>query len=696
MAERDIPKSWLPGKAREPDNMTRLSPKKQFSEAHASGVPATGSNSKSVKRPKDKNSEQLPMDSLSRDTVSPNESSGKLPKWTKSWVLWTLLLALVPGTIAFFATTMLLKLPSAPNCPSIFWPLASASVRLHCAQLAASKQTVKDLLQAISLVKQLPSSHPLRAEVDRFIEEWSEDILDLADQSFQSGRLEEAIETARQVPDELPAYKLVEERISKWESVWSKAEEIYQNSEAQLREERWHQAFMIASKLLQVDNRYWTTTKYDELNRLITSAREDGDKLAKARGLAKNGGVDSILQAIKLAETIQKDSYVYPKATEAISEFGSQILEIAEAKLEQRDADEAITLAQKIPASTKLQLQVEDFIAITEAQKNAWTGTISGLEAAITQAQQIDISRPVYEKAQKLIANWQLEIEDVTHLEKARTLASQGTIGDLTSAITEAQLIPVNNPRGQEAKQEIGRWVAQIQVIEDRPYLDRAEQMAMYEDVNSLSTAVAEASQIRKGRALHKEARQKIAVWTEKIQRIQDQPYLDRARTLASSGDLSAAIETARQIPSGRALSGEAQAVIDEWQGQIRARENWKKAREMALIGTPEALAEAMRLANRVPNASVLRNDASIAIDQWSQQLLDIARAQGTTDVYRGIETAKLVPRWSSAYSAAQDQIRVWEEFLNPPPPQPEFTPEPSIEPSTQEPTEQLPILEGQ
>ena len=63
-------------------------------------------------------------------------------------------------------------------------------MRLHCAQLAASKQTVKDLLQAIALVKQLPANHPLRGEIDRFLEEWSRDILQLADQSFQAGDLE--------------------------------------------------------------------------------------------------------------------------------------------------------------------------------------------------------------------------------------------------------------------------------------------------------------------------------------------------------------------------------------------------------------------------------------------------------------------------------------------------------------------------
>ncbi len=670
MTERDIPDSWSPGRAKEPD-MTRLSRTRQVGESSRSGVPATGSTSNSVQEPTKNNSEQLPGNSL-----PPNRSSGKLPRWTKSWVLWALVLTFVPGTIAFMAMAMLLKLPSAPNCPAIFWPLASASVRLHCAQLAASKQNVKDLLQAIALVKNLPESHPLRGEADRLIEEWSRDILKLADESFQTGKLEEAIATARQIPDDLAAYKLVEEQVTKWQSTWSKAEDIYKDAENEMRERHWHDAFMAAAQLLRIDNRFWASTKYDELNRLITQAREDGEKLAKAEDLAESGNVDNLLKAIKLAESINKNSYVYQKAQEAIPGFGRKMLELAQKQMDRRNADEAIIIAQQIPASAGLQLETEDFIVLAEAYRNAWLGTIPGLEAAIVQAQQVDPTRPIYDKAQQLIASWQLEIEDVARLDRARAYASQGTINDLTAAISEAQLIPPSNPRAQEAKQEIGRWVGQVQTIQDRPYLERAEQIALSEDVNSLQAAIIEASQISRGRALYGEAQRRIAVWTAKIQRIEDQPYLDQARELATSGNLPAAIATAQQIGSRRALSGEAQAAIDDWQGQIRARENWTRAREVALTGTPDALAEAIRLANRVPNSSPLRGDANIAIDQWSQQLLDIARTQGESDIPRAIETARLIPRGSAAYNVAREQIRAWREFLNPEP-QP-------LEPSTQ------------
>ncbi|MBD2294731.1 chromosome segregation ATPase [Anabaena sphaerica FACHB-251] len=684
MTDRDISDSWSPARARKPDQNTRLSRTPEVGTTQPSGVPATGSNFKSVTQQQDKNTEGLPINNHSEESFDTKKIIGKLPRWMKSWVLWSILLTLIPSGIGFISMSMLLKLPSAPNCPKIFWPLASASVRLHCASLAASKQNVNDLLQAIALVRELPENHPLRGQINTFLEEWSRDILKLADQSFQSGNLEEAIATARQIPEDLEARKIVEEQITKWQSTWSKAEEIYQESIKELGQRHWQSAFMLSSKLLRVNNQYWATTKYDELNRIIVTAREDGDKLYKAEGLAKGRSVDNVLAAIKLAESIKSDSYLYQKAQELIPEFGRNMLKLAEAKMDRRDADTALDIARQIPPIASLQSEIDDFIVLGEAQRSAWIGTVSGLEAAIYQAQQIDASREVYEKAQKLIAVWQLEIEDVSRLEKARTLASQGTINDLTAAISEAQQIPDSNPRAQEARQEMGRWRSQVESIQDRPYLERADQIALLDDINSLQTAIAEASQIRSGRALYPEARKKISTWTAKIQRIQDQPYLDQARIIAESGDLNTAIREAQKIASsGRALASEAQTAVDSWQEQIRARENWRKAREVAITGTPEALAEAIRLADRVSNRNVLRMDVNVAIDQWSQQLLQMARSQSEFDISQSIATARLIPRSSSAYRDAQEQIRTWRQFLIPrisPTQLPESSPTPSPE----------------
>ena len=677
MTERDIPDNWSSDQAGEPIGVQP----NYIQNNQTADTAAIGSHSQSMKQRKKQDGDVLAINDNSEPTFNLNILIEKMPRWTKNWVVWAAVLTLIPGSMGFLALSMLFKLPTAPNCPQIFWPLASASVRLHCAQLAASKQTINDLLQAITLVKQLPENHPLRGEINRLLEEWSRDVLRLADESFQAGNLEEAIATARKIPTDVKVSELVEEQIQKWQTIWSKAEGIYQAAEKELRQRHWQSAFMLTARLLRVNNKYWASTKYDQLNNIIVTAREDGDKLYKAENLANNRNLDSLLKAIKLAETIKPDSYLYQKAQELISGFARKMLKLAQAKMKERNADQALEIARQIPPIPELQAEVDDFMVLGEAQRSAFIGTTAGLETAISQAQQIDASRDIYNEAQQLIARWQLEIQDVSRLEKARNLASQGTVNDLTAAISEVQLIPGNNPRATEARQEIGRWRGQVESIEDRPYLDRAEQIAINEDVISLQTAIAELNQIRSGRALYPEAKKKIRLWTAKIERIQDQPYLDQARALADSGNLTTAISEAQKIASsGRALSAEAQSSIDTWQDQIRAKESWQKAKQVAVTGTPEALVQAIQLANRVSSRNTLRLDVNIAIDQWSQQLLQMARSQSEVDVAKAIDTANLIPSGSSAYTDAQEQIRTWQQFMIP-----KSAPSPSVESTPEE-----------
>ena len=677
MTERDIPDNWSSDQAGEPIGVQP----NYIQNNQTADTAAIGSHSQSMKQKKKQDGDVLAINDNSEPTFNLNVLIEKMPRWTKNWVVWAAVLTLIPGSMGFLALSILFKLPTAPNCPQIFWPLASASVRLHCAQLAASKQTINDLLQAITLVKQLPENHPLRGEINRLLEEWSRDVLRLADESFQAGNLEEAIATARKIPTDVKVSELVEEQIQKWQTIWSKAEGIYQEAEKELRQRHWQSAFMLTARLLRVNNKYWASTKYDQLNNIIVTAREDGDKLYKAENLANNRNLDSLLKAIKLAETIKPDSYLYQKAQELISGFARKMLKLAQAKMKERNADQALEIARQIPPIPELQAEVDDFMVLGEAQRSAFIGTTAGLETAISQAQQIDASRDIYNEAQQLIARWQLEIQDVSRLEKARNLASQGTVNDLTAAISEVQLIPGNNPRATEARQEIGRWRGQVESIEDRPYLDRAEQIAINEDVISLQTAIAELNQIRSGRALYPEAKKKIRLWTAKIERIQDQPYLDQARALADSGNLTTAISEAQKIASsGRALSAEAQSSIDTWQDQIRAKESWQKAKQVAVTGTPEALVQAIQLANRVSSRNILRLDVNIAIDQWSQQLLQMARSQSEVDVAKAIDTANLIPSGSSAYTDAQEQIRTWQQFMIP-----KSAPSPSVESTPEE-----------
>lgn len=661
MREPGLPENWSRGIAR----------------GDRPGLPNAANSSAGSQLPSNSSSEPSelsPHPALRRrknnSSLPPNITPGKLPKWLTNWVLWWGVAGLISSGVGVVAISMLLKLPAAPNCPAIFWPLATATVRMHCADVAANKQTVKDLLEAISLVQALPKNHPLRAEINKSLQQWTTDILDIGDRSFQAGKLPEAIAIAKKVPQNIPVYQVVQQRIASWESTWKKAEDTYNQAEAQLPQRNWHDAFMAAVRLLNVGNDYWATTKYEELNRLIETAKEDANSLDKAVALGDRGGINNLLEAIKIAQDIETSSYSYKDAQALIPKLGTEMLVLAQEALERKDAEEAISIANQIPASTNLQLEAKDLVTIAEAWRSAWLDNVPGLEGAIAIAQKVGQDRPLYNKAQELIARWQLEIEDVAHLQRARELAKGGTVGDLTAAIAQAEVVPDNNPRAVEAKEEVDRWRTKVETIEDRPYLNRAEELALIEDIGSLQAAINEASQINKGRALYSEARRKIRSWRQQIEQIEDRPLLDEARSLASTGNLPMAIRTAEQIKAGRSLSREAQSAINDWEGQINARVNWLESRQIAVQGTPDSLAKAIRVANRIPNSSPLRYEANSAIAEWSNRILSIAQERGQSDIPGAIAIAKLVPLGTEAYPGAQDQIATWQRFLNPPKPE--------------------------
>ncbi len=634
-----------------------------------------------------------PKRSIAPETPPPPPPEGgshrrislKWLSWLATWQFWVLSTGLMFGAAGFISVAFLLRLPTLPNCPSIFWPLASASMRLSCARVAAQKENVDDLLEAIALVNALPPDHPLRPSINQYIEEWTLDILELSEQQFHAGNLSEAIATARQVPTEVPIGEdgktledTVEERIERWRAIWTKAEEIYDRVEAQLKGQNWPKAFREATKLLEVGNRYWETTKYNEVTKLIQTAREDGAKLAKAQRLVNRGGVDRILEAIEIAEDIKPESYVYSEAQKAIGEYGRKMMALAEAALEREDLTEAMSIARKIPASANLTEEAKDFIVLAQAESQAWNNTVVGLESAIAQAQKLGPDSPLYSKAQRSIDRWQQTIENAIILEQARDFARSGNVSDLTTAINQAQMVSRSTPVWDEARDDIEQWNDRIERLEDRPILERAEQLAQLGDVESLQSAIDEASKIGSSRALYQQAQSNIADWQARIEQIQDRPYLDRARGLASAGNLEDAIAVAENIRPGRSLYGEAQASISDWEAQLRAERSLDEAYDLASGGTSDSLLAAIERANQVPRSSFWRSEADSLIAQWSQEVLAIARDVATYDLAGAIAIADRIPYYANNYEQAQRKVEEWDRLLNPPPP-------PSPDPATQE-----------
>lgn len=595
--------------------------------------------------------------------------------WEWFWQFWLVVTGIMVFGLGGGAVWSLVRIPQTRDCDRVIQPLASASLRLYCAQVAAGKQTREGLLRAIDLVDGLSETNPLRAGADRYIQQWAFDLIILAEAEYHGGNLAAALTILGDIPlDRLPCEETNcprDEILSwkeSWRETWDQAEEIYKAAEKALLAQDLDQAAATATQLLSINNQYWQITKYNELNAQIREVRDTNSAIAQAKRLSESGGVTNLLKAIELAQSVDSSSKLYNVAQSQIRQFSRQILEEAEKILERdRDLTEALAVADKVPAVASLQQEVQDFKTLARSQAKSWGGTVQDLEAAIAQAQEITVDRPRYVESRRLIQTWQKEIQDVARLDRAKTLARAGNISSLLTAITEVSLIPKTNPRREEAEELIEEWTADIQTIEDQPYWDRAVELARGGTIAAYQAAIAEMGRIERNRALYSEAQAQVSQWQQEIERIEDGPYLTEAQDFADLGYYPRAISIAQRISPGRALYDEAQTQIAEWRVQLQAETNLQQARGLSTSASnsPDSLSAAIRTADRVPAQAPQRTQADEAIEQWSTQLLQIALERSGYDLVGAIEVAEQVPPGTLAYEDAQAYIRNWRSQLS-------------------------------
>ncbi|MEM7649664.1 MAG: chromosome segregation ATPase, partial [Cyanobacteria bacterium P01_A01_bin.70] len=533
--------------------------------------------------------------------------------------------------------------------------------RLQCADAYADQGSVDSLLAAISLVEALPADHPLRSDINDRVELWADEVLHIADQTFNQGELDAAITIAEKIPPNTAAAQQVSDRLRRWRAIWEQAESIFRKAEEHLRASQFRDAFSAAIQLRSVDNEFWANQRYDELTSLISRTREEVNLLANAERIADRGTVDDILEALQQVAAIEPESYVYAEAQTVLKDLSSDLLDLAEAALANQDGPEALRILGKIPPEARLEQEVADFRTLADAYELTWGGTTAGYEAAIVRLQSLGSDRPLYAKAQALRREWQWELEGVAQLNWARQVARSGTVESLRAAIVEAEEVAPDNPRWDQAQTQIAEWRRGIALIEDQPFIDRAKLAALGGDRASLQGAIAEVGQVPNSSALYGEAQDLMADWRWQIQRLDNQPMLTQAQQLADNGQLSQAVAVASQIPPNQALYDEAQTAIAGWQDQQSGRQSYQQALLVADSGTVGGLAQAIELALAVPDSSSDWTLARQAANQWSWDLLRVAESTAARNVDEAIAIASQIPPRTDAYAEAQLRIRDWQ-----------------------------------
>ena len=208
-----------------------------------------------------------------------------------------------------------------------------------------------------------------------------------------------------------------------------------------------------------------------------------------------------------------------------------------------------------------------------------WAKTIASfqqpatLALAIQTAKQVPAQSEVGKTIQSEISTWSQQIETVDNrilLVKARQIVSTGdSLANLKAAVKLTAKITKDRPMGEEIVASVAEWNEKIEVIEDRPILAHAIEIAKQ---GHLSQAITAASRIAAGRSLYPDAQSQIRYWSLTLQEIADQRTLDRAIAIYRKGNISNAINLASTISWRSPIYNEARGYVSNWRSFLAPR----------------------------------------------------------------------------------------------------------------------------
>lgn len=543
--------------------------------------------------------------------------------WLQHWQGVAGLSLLTSVSIAGLSLWLLLRQPTTPgNCDFVLWPLASASFRLYCAQQAAERHTLEDLLHAIDLIDDLPRDHPLASEINRRLEAWSDQVLALAEVAFHEGQLNRAIAFARRIPRQVQAYAKVEERIQRWQEIWQEGEAIYRRAEAALKNLAWREAFQISLQLQFVDCRYWAQEQFGAFNERIIRAQREDRQLDEARALMAQGGADRLAAAIEIVRRIPPTSDIYPGARRLLNELGERLLALAVAAFNRYDPQEARRIARLIPRDVRSARSAEDLLKLATAEEFAQAGMGEDIDRAIAQARTITAERPLYFEAQQGIRRWQADLKVLHTLAEAQAIARGGTLNHLHLALNRLNipLVDASPYRQEQIRDQRRLWQRQIEIAEDQALIDQANALARQGTPEALLEARQLLEQIRPQRALYQTAQNRLKELFPPLvtQAVGWQPDADTVR-------------------------------LNEAQRRARG-------------GRDRDFAAAIAIAQEIsPNSSVYAAAHQLIV-QWGNNILEQARYWVGRNKRQAIATAELIPPTHPLYPEARELIRVWQE----------------------------------
>ncbi|MEO1146630.1 MAG: hypothetical protein AAFY26_13680 [Cyanobacteria bacterium J06638_22] len=592
-------------------------------------------------RPKPAPAEAIAPPSNSSPASEPSKPSTKRvrivrPKRSKGSGWKLSLLAMmglgVSGGLGLLSLIWLTTLPPMPRCERVS-ALSPNTEQLYCVREVARSGQVADLKAAVELVQAWTPNHPLYAESQQGLTQWSRMLLEIARQRYQESDLKGALEVAGIVPESSSLYEEAQVAIAGWQDEWQQGEDIYNKAQEALADQAWHIASEQLRALGQLKAPYWREHRMAMLTNQIFAERSAWGALQEARRLARTKNAENLVAALTQLDTIDPQTHAWDAAKAERQEWSTALAEIALQRWQGGQTEEAIALAQLIPTSDTLDAEGQNLVRYSHAQQLAQNSQAEQwepapahlwqLREAIAALEGIPQDSLFYASAQERLTGWQTQLADAQHLQLANAIASLGQRPALELAIHQAAQVDSERPRRQQAQTLIAHWTQQIERLQDMPLLTLARQQAEGGSIADLRTAIALALRIEANGILHSNAQDDIGAWSDEIERIEDQPILNQAQQYAEDGNLQRAIQEARAIEQGRSLYAEARQQIDTWQATIdRARiaEDREILDEATALASQDSLTRAIDLAAQIGSDRPLYGEARSAIAQWEAE----------------------------------------------------------------------------
>jgi uncharacterized protein (UPF0548 family) len=556
------------------------------------------------------------------------------PEEDKPWrwsLIWLSILG-VFGGLGTAALVWLTSLPPLPNCQQ-FTRLSSDGERLYCAQQAAQSGQLPKIVSSLEMLKQWDDDHPLHSEATRLIDEWSGRILVNARIKMQQNDAKGAIDAIKHIPKGSKVYPEGQEIVKEWQQQWKRGKEIYAAAQEAMKQQDWDEVSVKIMALSKFDNDFWSTRQTNALAQQLGVERQARQVLGKAQKLAKSGSYSGIGEAITLAQKVTPKTYAAAEAKGNLNQWSQTLLTAGLRQWNTGDRGGAITTLY-VPPAPNTAPEIQDLVRFGNAYMmvnsttSNWVPTGSqtwNLMEAIAAMKQVKPTSPFYAQAQAHLKDWQTSLKDIIQVQYASMAAGLGQHSTLKLAIAQAKQVPADHPRRIQAQTLIAYWVQEVERIEDEPFMVRAKEIAKSGKIPDLKAAIVQARNIQLGRTLRGQAQDWIATWRDQIEVIEDQPILAQAQAFGRQGKLNSAIDAATKIKEGRALYAEAQSAIWGWRAeQIRIAQIaadqpiLSRARSLAASGS---LSTAIDVASQIGYGRALYYEAQGSISVWEEQL---------------------------------------------------------------------------